>query len=74
MYCERRVFAEVATVLDNDYIHTFTESGAFTAVKPGFTEGLVVLAREVRRAAATDADRARADVLLRRAECVMKGF
>lgn len=51
-----------------NYVYWAPDRQHLFAVKPGFTEGLVALAREVREAAATDADRARADVLLRHME------
>ncbi len=51
-----------------NYVYFNPDAQHLFAVKPGFTEGLVALAREVREAAATDADRARADVLLRHME------
>lgn len=51
-----------------NYVYWAPDRQHLFAVKPGFTEGLVALAHEVRRSAATDADRARADVLLRHME------
>ena len=51
-----------------NYVYWGPDRQHLFAVKPGFTQRLVALAREVREAAATDADRARADVLLRHME------
>ena len=51
-----------------NYIYAAPEYMHLFAVKPGFTEGLLALAREVREAAVTPGEKARADVILRHIE------
>ncbi len=51
-----------------NYVYWSPDRQHLFAVKPGFTQRLVALAREVHELAATDADRARADIVLRHAE------
>ena len=50
------------------YIYSFPNHTQFYAVWPGFTEGLLKLAQEVRALASTPGEKARAEVLLRHFE------